>query len=111
MPRGVSDSQAADVDAHAVPIPGGDWKLWRTAVLRGAGFPARLVLQLAGEEEAAAADREGAQLVGSQERLAVLGNEDQCGNNLAKHGRTSFVTPAKAGIQWPPATGWHDNIR
>jgi hypothetical protein len=59
---GVRDSGSAAavetaVAVHAAPVPGGEWRLWRTAVLRGAGFPARLILPLAGDEEAAAADR------------------------------------------------------
>lgn len=48
---------AADVPDHAMPLGGGHWRLWRTAVLRGAGFPARLVLTLASEGATAAADR------------------------------------------------------
>lgn len=43
--------------SHLVALPGGDWCLWRSLVLRGAGFPARKVLALAAEEAAAAADR------------------------------------------------------
>ncbi|HSR69861.1 MAG TPA: hypothetical protein VLU25_18175 [Acidobacteriota bacterium] len=42
---------------HAVYLPAGGWRLWRTLALRGAGFSASLVLQLAAPETAAAADR------------------------------------------------------
>lgn len=42
---------------HLVALPGGTWALWRTAVLRGAGFPAAGVLGLAAPRSAAAADR------------------------------------------------------
>lgn len=42
---------------HLVPLPGGAWALWRTLVLRGAGFPAREVLRLAAPAAAESADR------------------------------------------------------
>ncbi len=41
---------------HRMPLPGGDWTLWKWAGLRGPGFPAALVLQLAAPSCAAAAD-------------------------------------------------------
>lgn len=43
--------------SSVVRLPGGAWTLWRTLVLRGAGFPVRLVAPLATERAAAAADR------------------------------------------------------
>jgi hypothetical protein len=48
---------AAGSAEHSVALPGGDWALWRTAVLRGAGFPAVGVLGLAAPAAAVAADR------------------------------------------------------
>jgi hypothetical protein len=42
---------------HLVPLPGGDWSLWQWSALRGAGFPASMVLRLATPDAAAAADR------------------------------------------------------
>jgi hypothetical protein len=52
---------AADEEAwlpeHLVGLPGDRWAIWRQVVLRGAGFPATLVLELAAPECAAAADR------------------------------------------------------
>lgn len=48
-------STAASAE-HTVPLAGTGWRLWRTACLRGAGFPARLVLHLAAPTAAAAAD-------------------------------------------------------
>jgi hypothetical protein len=42
---------------HLVPLPASRWALWRCVVLRGAGFPAAKVLQLARPESAAQADR------------------------------------------------------
>ncbi|HBL25580.1 MAG TPA: hypothetical protein DD490_01965, partial [Acidobacteria bacterium] len=42
---------------HLVALPGGTWAVWRTLVLRGAGFPARLVLRLAAPATSEAADR------------------------------------------------------
>jgi hypothetical protein len=49
------------VNAHAIPdhlvhLPGGDWRLWRTVGVRGAGFAAETVLRLADRESADAAD-------------------------------------------------------
>lgn len=42
---------------HLVALPASRWALWRCAVLRGAGFPAAGVLQLARPESAVQADR------------------------------------------------------
>lgn len=41
---------------HLIGVPGGEWAFWRWACLRGAGFPAHLVEQLAAPDSAAAAD-------------------------------------------------------
>lgn len=43
--------------AHAVHLPGGEWRMWKNVVLRGTGFPASLVQRFAGATESAAADR------------------------------------------------------
>jgi hypothetical protein len=42
---------------HLVSLDGEQWALWRSACLRGAGFPARQVLELAAPECAALADQ------------------------------------------------------
>src|SRR6202045_1810476 len=42
---------------HLVRLPGTNWNLWRTVVVRGAGFPAAMVEELAAPQTAAAADR------------------------------------------------------
>jgi len=47
----------APLPAHLIPLPGGDWALWRCLLLRGAGFPAAGVLGLAAPAAAAAAER------------------------------------------------------
>jgi hypothetical protein len=41
---------------HLLGIAGADWAFWRSVCLRGAGFPGHLVLQLAADKAAAAAD-------------------------------------------------------
>jgi hypothetical protein len=41
---------------HLAPLAGGEWAVWRTFALRGAGFPATGVLRLSASECAAAAD-------------------------------------------------------
>ena len=41
---------------HLIPLPGGNWKLWRCFGVRGAGFPSELVLRLGDSQCAAAAD-------------------------------------------------------
>lgn len=50
-------AQTATGTKHAVHLPGGNWEAWRSFCLRGAGFPAKLVLHLAAPGAAAAADR------------------------------------------------------
>ncbi|MEV4918409.1 lantibiotic dehydratase [Streptomyces tirandamycinicus] len=46
-----------DPAGHLLPLPGGDWNVWRLLGVRGAGFPAARVLRLAAPGAAAAADR------------------------------------------------------
>ncbi|MBW1600732.1 lantibiotic dehydratase [Streptomyces sp. JJ66] len=46
-----------DFAGHLVPLPSGEWRIWRTMGLRGTGFPAGQVLDLAAPGGAAAADR------------------------------------------------------
>jgi Lantibiotic dehydratase, N terminus len=48
---------AAELADHLLPLPGGPWAVWRTAALRGAGFPVAEVLRLAPPGAASAADR------------------------------------------------------
>ena len=42
---------------HLLPLPGGEWALWRCAALRGAGFPSTDVLKVSSPATAFAADR------------------------------------------------------
>jgi hypothetical protein len=42
--------------SHLIPLPGGDWDVWRCVGLRGAGFPAAQVRALAAEDCSQAAD-------------------------------------------------------
>ncbi|MER7584618.1 lantibiotic dehydratase [Kitasatospora sp. NPDC097691] len=46
-----------DPAGHLLPLPSGDWRVWRTMGLRGTGFPAGQVLDLAAPGAADAADR------------------------------------------------------
>ena len=41
---------------HLIPLPGGDWKLWRCFGVRGAGFSSEQVLRLSDSQCVAAAD-------------------------------------------------------
>ncbi|MFD6935391.1 lantibiotic dehydratase [Streptomyces goshikiensis] len=41
---------------HLVPLPSGDWHVWRTMGLRGTGFPAERVLALGAPDSAVAAE-------------------------------------------------------
>lgn len=52
------DEQAAanHLAPHLLPLEEGQWAVWRLTALRGAGFPASMVLRLAAPECAAAAD-------------------------------------------------------
>lgn len=43
-------------DDHLIPLPGGNWKLWRCFGVRGAGFSSSQVLRLGDPQCAAAAD-------------------------------------------------------
>src|SRR5688500_9662015 len=52
--NGVRESQ---LPKHLHRLPGGPWAVWRWVALRGAGFPATQVLNLASPECAAAADQ------------------------------------------------------
>src|SRR5258708_7915231 len=44
------------VPDHAISLPGGNWTLWRCAVLRGAGFPVEGVLELSAPQCGVSAD-------------------------------------------------------
>jgi hypothetical protein len=50
----------ADLPPHLAALPGGDFRVWRAACLRGAGFPASLVRRLVAAEAAALADEQHA---------------------------------------------------
>ncbi|HEV2863289.1 MAG TPA: lantibiotic dehydratase [Pyrinomonadaceae bacterium] len=54
---GASAAEGEAASPHRVGLPGGRWDLWRWAALRGAGFPAAPLLDLA-EPECGAAARE-----------------------------------------------------
>lgn len=55
---GVADARgdAMELPAHLLPLAEGRWAVWRLTGLRGAGFPAELVLKLAAPRCAADAD-------------------------------------------------------
>ncbi|MFD3756230.1 lantibiotic dehydratase [Streptomyces sp. NPDC058622] len=50
-------TETTEPTGHLLPLPGGDWDVWRLLGVRGAGFPAARVLRLAAPGTAAAADR------------------------------------------------------
>lgn len=50
------EEHQAQLPPHLLPLAGGEWALWRCAVLRGAGFPSTDVLKLSAPETAFAAD-------------------------------------------------------
>jgi hypothetical protein len=56
LPRKIGLSAAGSTSSHLVRLPGTDWNLWRTFVVRGAGFPAGMVEHVSAEKAAAAAD-------------------------------------------------------
>ena len=68
----VCDPQPAECPQHAVDLPGGHWRLWRTLALRGAGFPVGLVLKLEGSGVVAAADQYLAAKRERERRLDVV---------------------------------------
>ncbi len=51
------EPESSPLPKHLSRLPGGPWAVWRWVALRGAGFPARQVLELASPECAAAADQ------------------------------------------------------
>jgi hypothetical protein len=55
LPSMMLESAKATLPKHLAKLPGGQWALWRWVALRGAGFPAEQVLQLAAPECGAAA--------------------------------------------------------
>src|ERR1700704_1209769 len=57
MQGGIAPDGETHEAEHLIQLPGEAWALWRSMVLRGAGFPAELVLELASAAGAAAADR------------------------------------------------------
>lgn len=53
-----AENEATSLPAHLVRLPSSrEWALWRWTAVRGAGFPAALVLKLSQPESAAAAER------------------------------------------------------
>ncbi|MDQ1592162.1 MAG: hypothetical protein QOG71_2789 [Pyrinomonadaceae bacterium] len=54
LPR--DEPPASRLPPHLAPLAGGEWAVWRTFALRGAGFPATQVLKLSASECAAVAD-------------------------------------------------------
>ncbi|HJR08152.1 MAG TPA: lantibiotic dehydratase [Pyrinomonadaceae bacterium] len=66
------DAQPASrLPPHLVPLAGGEWAVWRTFALRGAGFPATQVLKLSASECAVAAD----EVVSAEEELRRIAAE------------------------------------
>jgi hypothetical protein len=57
QPVDEKNSPNAQLPPHLIGLPGGKWALWRWFGLRGAGFPASQVLQLAASDCANVADR------------------------------------------------------
>lgn len=62
---------ASSLPAHLVPLAGGEWAVWRTFALRGAGFPATQVLRLSASACAAVAD----EAVSAEAELRSIGAE------------------------------------
>lgn len=72
-------SRSEEIPDHLVGLPGEEWAFWKWACLRGAGFPARLVEQLATAYCAEAADEvlrtELSAEGGKEEAIAALETE------------------------------------
>lgn len=93
---------------HLVTLPNTDWALWRSVCLRGAGFPATGVLELATPDCAAAADRvleaedaveraSAAALTAVNERLDALRREAQWEEKGRREPLVSALQAIKAG--------------
>ena len=57
MQGGIAPSGETYGAEHLIQLPGEPWALWRSMVLRGAGFPAEQILELASASGTAAADQ------------------------------------------------------
>ncbi|HEY0734511.1 MAG TPA: lantibiotic dehydratase, partial [Herpetosiphonaceae bacterium] len=79
---------------HLIRVPGGAWMLWRSVVLRGAGFPANLVLNLAPAACRAAAD----QLIEAESKVQA-----------AENGAAAAVNAALDALRRDEQ--WHDSAR
>jgi hypothetical protein len=53
----VIEERPTQLAEHLLPLTGGEWALWRTAVLRGSGFPSTELFKLATPQIAAAVDQ------------------------------------------------------
>jgi len=81
-------AMAAPQPPHLIPLPGGEWFLWRQVGLRGTGFPAKRVLKLAAPECAALADRLVAHEDEAESALQVIVEtllRSSGGSNLNRH--------------------------
>src|SRR5215510_9937727 len=52
----IPERRESELASHLIPLKGGQWALWRTLAVRGAGFPAIDVLRLGDSTCGAAAD-------------------------------------------------------
>ena len=106
--RVVQDDERGVLAKHLVALPNTDWALWRSACLRGAGFPATGVLKLATPDCAAAADRvldaekaveraRAVALTAVNERLDELRREAQWEEKGRREPLVSALQAIKAG--------------
>src|SRR5215510_8561152 len=71
----IPERRESELASHLIPLKGGQWALWRTLAVRGAGFPAIDVLRLGDSTCGAAADCVvAAEAELERTRLAILEN-------------------------------------
>ena len=92
--------------SHLVPLGTGSWSLWRWVWLRGAGFPARQILELGSDALVAQLDAEDAAKAraDSAQRAAI----DVCLVAAARPAVTQAIKTALSRLRarrLPPATG------
>ena len=81
-------SKAENLSPHLIPLPGGEWSLWRWMGLRGAGFPVSEVLRFGAAECAAVREKilqaEAEVQPLQQEALRILNHEAK---NISAEGK------------------------
>jgi hypothetical protein len=86
------DTAAAVAGSHTVAIPGSGWRMWRSVCVRGAGFPAAILDDLAAPSAARAADV----WIRAGQRVAARDVERKAARRAARASAQDHATDATA---------------